>query len=352
MIGRDVETESQRSLRLYSSLADFGDQDLVLGGLYESLPSIILFDMALIRTSLVLENMEISDIIQTKLSKSAQFSLMKYLPATTLRVAGILAGPENPSVRWPRALPASIRDAREKKLTLGSWMRSMKPESYTSLGKTPALLDVIPFLPWILTPNLRPVSRHLYSSVEKKSVSRLVDAMLALGISYAMEDSEDETKEAIQLVPPLHAFWDFPSGSYHSQIPAEIKPKHMPVQTRQMVVHELDMERIKQGASHRVNGDQNLSQTAPRVQEHASTTAVPITLAQRLEENRVNSKTAKISTRKRNWFDDVKDKEAHRNANKSTGQDKKFKAEDMPVLYKFHEGYTNAVKKPVKIGDL
>jgi chromosome transmission fidelity protein 18 len=336
---------------LYSSLTDFGDQDLVLGGLYESLPSIILFDMALIRTSLVLENMEISDMIQTKLSKSAKFSLMKYLPATTLRVAGILAGPENPSVRWPRTLPASIRDTKEKKMVLCKWMRSMKPETYTSLGKTPALLDVIPFLPWILAPNLRPVSRHLYSREEKKSVSRLVDAMLALGISYALEDSEDETKGAIQLTPPLHAFWDFPkSGSYCSQIPAAMKPEPMPVQTRQMVVHELDIERIKRGASHRVNGDQNLSQAAP-VKEPASTTAVPITLAQRLEENRVKSKAAKKCTRKRNWFDDVKDKKVQI-TNKSIGQDKKFKAEDMPVLYKFHEGYTNAVKKPVKICEL
>jgi chromosome transmission fidelity protein 18 len=86
---------------------------------------------------------------------------------------------------------------------------------------------------------------------------------------------------------------------------------------------------------------------------------VPTTVAQRLEENKRNSGTKQRGpsrpARKRNWLDQLKDREASKESTLTSTQGvvtKKPRAEDMAVLYKFHEGYTNAVRKPVKIHDL
>ena len=348
IIGKVAETESQRCLRQYNALADFADQDLVLGGLFESLPSIILFDMALMRTSTVLENMITADILQSRISRNAEFSLMAYLPAYTLRVGHILSGPENPSVNWPRRLQSSKRDFNEKKAILHKWRIGMGPDSYITTGKNSAVLDVIPFVPWVTTPNLRPVSRHLYSNEEKKSLERLVDAMIGLGITYSLEESDNTQHQTVEFIPSLHTFWDF---SLASCLTSEqiTRPREISIPIRQMVVHELDMEKIKRNA--RSHGAPQHA-TTPST-KGPPTKAVPITLAQRLEENKVSSKQSvgKKVIRKRNWLDDIRSKETTRVSNPGV-TNKKHRAEDMAVLYKFHEGYTNAVKKPVKISQL
>lgn len=349
VIGKVAETESQRCLRQYNAIADFADQDLVLGGLFESLPNIILFDMALMRTSTVLENMITSDILQSRISRNAEFSLMAYLPAYTLRVGHILSGPENPSVNWPRRLQSSKRDFNEKKAILHKWRIGMGPDSYITTGKNSAVLDVIPFVPWVTTPNLRPVSRHLYSNEEKKSLERLVDAMIGLGITFSLEESDNAQHQAVEFIPSLHTFWDF---SLASCLTSEqiIRPREISIPIRQMVVHELGMEKIKRNS--RSLGTPQQATTTPST-KGPPTKAVPITLAQRLEENKVSSKQSigKKVIRKRNWLDDLRSKETTRVSNPGVTS-KKHRAEDMAVLYKFHEGYTNAVKKPVKISQL
>lgn len=372
VIGKVAETDSQRCLRRYNTLSDFGDQDLVLGGIYESLPSIILFDMALTKTSTVLENIQMVDCMQKRVNRNQEFALMKYLPACTLRVASVLAGPENPMVRWPRMLQGARKDMIDREMMVHKWRLGMKPETYASLAKTAAMLDVLPFLPWLTAPVLRPVSRHLYSSEERKNLEKVVDVMLSLGFEFSLDDEGDAAgaggkRTNVLLNPPLHSLWQFEHADFVSDLAESqtiAKPRDVPLPTRQMVMHELDMERIKRaakekqqrggaGGTHAGGADPAPSSQTP---SRAFTGAVPTTLAQRLEENKKHRKSAGPAkpARKRNWLEQLKDS-AKETATVTCTQGgtvtagKKARAEDTAVLYKFHEGYTNAVRKPVSI---
>lgn len=391
IIGKVAESDSQRCLRRYNTLSDFGDQDLVIGGIYESLPSIILFDMALAKTSTVLENIQMVDCIQRRVGRHQEFSLLKYLPACTLRVASVLAGPENPSVRWPRLLQSTRKDIAHRSMMIHKWRLGMNPETYASLAKTPAMLDVLPYLPWLTAPALRPVSRHLYSAEERKRLEKVVNTMLSLGVTFSLEGDDDDPRTAtasvpadggtetaapsralVEFSPPLHALWRFEHAEFiaaHTQT----APREMPMPTRQMMLHELDMERIKRNAWSQQE-KRGLPSSMHPSQAHAADTnastfslnpdrkftgAVPTTLAQRLEENKRNNGAKQRGpsrpARKRNWLDQLKDKEASKGTTLTSTQGvvtKKPRAEDTAVLYKFHEGYTNAVRKPVKIHDL
>jgi chromosome transmission fidelity protein 18 len=379
IVGKLAETDSQRCLRRYNILSDFGDQDLVLGGMYESLPSIIHFDMALLKTCSVLENVQLVDVIQKRVARFQDFSLMKYLPACILRIAGVLAGPENPSVRWPRMIQYSRKEMADRNTMLHKWRLGMRPENYASLGKTPALLDVLPFLPWITSPSLRPVSRHLYSKEERTSLEKVVDTMVNLGFSYSLEEDDrsssgdelrSDSTETLVFNPPLHNLWKFDHAEFYSS-GMHPKPRIVPMPTRQMVLHELDMEKIKRSAEahqsrRRLSSNNGTPQPVDTPLQSSSqgglpksfTGAVPTTLAQRLEESKKNSTAQKSGLnkprRKRNWLEQLKDKESTRDKTFicTQGGTKKSRAEDTPVLYKFHEGYTNAVKKPVKMLDL
>lgn len=355
VIGQIGETESQRCSRLYGTLLDFGDPDLVLGGIYESLPSIILFDMALIKTSNVLDNMQLIDQLQRHSAKTAEFGMIKYLPASILQVTTILSGPETPQISWPRTMTAAHRDMNENKALVQKWMLGMRPDTFVSTSRKPAILDVVPYLPWVMAPHLRPVSRHLYSNIEKQSLGNLVNAMLHLGLSFSLEEAhetdsdKDASSSCIQFSPPVHRLCQFPQKS---PSPALLQPRQMPIPTRQMVVHELEMEKIKRSSTSKThavsNPEAECQQTTAPVQHIA-----PLSLAERIQGNRKNARAVQNApARKRNWLDTLKAKEIIKKKDAVHGTKKFKKAENMPVLYKFHEGYTNAVKKPIKMFEL
>ena len=350
--GKRGESDAQRCHRLYNTVVDFGDQDLILGGLYESLPCMILFDMALLKSSTILSEMQFFDSLQTFVSKRGDFSLMKYLPTAVLRVASLLSGPEKRSITWPRLLYSMKRDLRENMALVNSWMSSMHPETYTTLPKRSAVTDLVPLLPWLTSPYLRPVSRHLYSKEEKANLSRLVKALLQLGLTFSMEEPAHsdgsprmEEEEGIQFIPPIHRLCSFPSKQPLSKV---MKPRHVPIPTRQMVVHELDMEKIKHGAVSRSTDafPTQVQQSQPAKQGH-----VPLSLKQRLEENkkRTGKKSTETTQVKRSWLDNLKVREMKKGPNNRRNG---IRAEDMPILYKYHEGYTNAVKKSIKMIEL
>lgn len=50
-------------------------------------------------------------------------------------------------------------------------------------------IDIAGFLPDILTPKLRTVPSHLYSSKEKADLARIVNVMLEFGLSFVQEKS-------------------------------------------------------------------------------------------------------------------------------------------------------------------
>jgi len=355
IIGQVGETESQRCSRLYGTLLDFGDPDLVLGGIYESLPSIILFDMALMKTSNVLDNMQYIDQMQHHSAKTAEFSMIKYLPASILQVTTVLSGPERPQIAWPRTMTAAHRDMNENKSLVQKWMLGMRPDTFVRTSRKPAILDIVPYLPWVMTPHLRPVSRHLYSKLEKQSLGNLVTAMLHLGLSFSLEEAheadgdKDTPSPCIQFYPPVHRLCQFPQKT---PAPAVLQPRQMPIPTRQMVVHELEMERIKRSSTnkaHAVSSPQ--SDVQPRCAP--SHPIAPLSLAERIQGNQKKVRAVQnFPARKRNWLDTLKAKEITKKKDAVHGTKKFKKAENMPVLYKFHEGYTNAVKKPIKMFEL
>lgn len=49
---------------------------------------------------------------------------------------------------------------------------------------TTLVTDILPYLPDMLSPHLRPVNFHLYSPKEKQELEKLVDLMLNFGLVF------------------------------------------------------------------------------------------------------------------------------------------------------------------------
>lgn len=404
IIGRAVENDAQRNHRLFDTLMDFGEHDLIMGGVHESLPHLRFFDMAMQRTSQVLSHMQDADVFTRHAMRSGDFSLMKYLPATTLSACAVVASPERPTTQWPKEAAEARRRGAANRAVLQQWMLGMTPTVYAAFGGPGvAALDVLPMVPYLTAPALRPVSRHLFSAAERSCVDGLVDTLLSLGLKYSLyveaeEEDEDEeegngngaggnqrgggsaNKEPpLQFRPPVHRLWKFRKSSTTN----DASIRSIPMAARQMVLHETEMEAIRRSdaarqataAGHNNAAAALMDVDAPSGQAagtsfqapamptntHTRTGHVPLSLAQRLRENAVSGRGAvavaarEMAPRPGTWLDQMRDKQREARVASATAACVAAGGVGpglMPVLYKFHEGYTNAVKRPVQMNEL
>lgn len=402
IIGRVAENDAQRCSRLYNMLMDFGDTELVLAGVQESLPGLRFFDVGLHRTSQVLGLLEDADAMMRHTQRSGDYGLMKYLPAMVLQVSGLVAGPERPNISWPRTGGEVRRRTAGNQAILHQWMLQMAPSTFAALGHGTATAqsDLLPLLPALTTPALRPVSRHLFSRDEQQCVDRLVGTLLSLGLKYSLyvEDMSQDSEEGtaflpggrgggvpgtnskdppLQFNPPVHRLWHFKgaAAAYAAQ-----SRRSLPMATRQMVRHEAEMEAIRRADAIRqaaitgagAEGQQTqatpltgaqTTATPSTAQQQQRTGHIPLNLAQRLKQAReagghgkVPKATSTSVAAKGTWLDQLRERQyaeraaaasaAAPNGGFAAGQAR------FPVLYKFHEGYTNAVKRPVLMTEL
>ena len=422
LIGGISENDAQRSSRLYDTLLDFGESDLVLNGILESLPSLKYFDMALSRTSQVLNFLQDADTFlqATSFGGKGDAAMYKYFPAAVLLATGPISSNERPRVAWPRSMAEVNRRHKSNKSILQQWLLSMSASNFASLGPTSAAHDVLPMLPFITSPILRPVSLHLYTKQESEVARKLIDSLLCLGLTYSLQ-GEDElisqideddlifraardsgnillntlnqksatreihslrmnaptTELELQFKPPIHRLWSF-KGSNATR---ENKKRSLLMAIRQTLAHELAMEAIRRsdisrqrrGTAVFTNGSDSkanvLTDTEREKQSYriagvsqgadAKTSLVPLDLAQRLEQAGVRGKGASSSSvpvRKINWLESLRANHFKQNrSGAKSGRQENGGAKpntEHPVLYKFHEGYTNAVKRPVVMSEL
>jgi chromosome transmission fidelity protein 18 len=273
---------------------------------------------------------------------------------------------------------------------------SMDPSTFAALGSRAVTADLLPLLPALTTPALRPVSRHLFSKDEQACVDRLVGTLLSLGLKYSlyvedMGDGDDEDANAIlgaaaraaamgasavvatlskdpplQFRPPVHRLWHFRGAVSLINGSGSLPRRSLPIATRQMVCHEAEMESIrradaaKQAAA--AGGPSNAAAAATQQttqQQQQRTGHVPLDLAQRLKESGRAAKMATASAKvaaKGTWLDHLRDRQyEERTAAASAAAPNggfAMGAARFPVLYKFHEGYTNAVKRPLLMSEL
>ncbi|PRW55958.1 chromosome transmission fidelity 18-like protein [Chlorella sorokiniana] len=400
IIGRAAETDAQRAARLYGMLQDFGEVDLVLGGVHENVLGLRYFDMALQRTTAVLNHLGDADTFMRACSRTCDFGLLKYAPAPLVALSSQVAGPDRPNLQWPRTGFDAQRRAAANAAMLQGWMLGMAPAAAAAASTRSLVLEVLPHLMHIAAPSLRPVSQHLYSPAEQEAVRTLVDTLLHYNLRYCLdptaEDAEEEARLQAEAAAAAAEGGDAAAATAAQRVrgapsepPLRFRPavhracafpgmaakgKHLPAAVRQTISHEADMEAIRRaevtrwgpaGASASASAmvtDGGAPAAAPLGQANAQRPSggiVPLTLAERLKLAQGRGGGAAAQTRERpahkgTWLDQLKEQRQARVAAAAGGGEAAGGAGKarFAVLYKFHEGVTNAVKRGVLMRDL
>ncbi|XP_018394126.1 PREDICTED: chromosome transmission fidelity protein 18 homolog [Cyphomyrmex costatus] len=115
--------------------------------------------------------------------------------------------------------------------------------------------DIASFLPDILTPRLRTVPSHLYSSKEKSDLARIINVMLEFGLSFVQEKNS-QRGYIYNLDPNILEIGVFFNCNTHRSLAYAVQ---------QIIAQELEVERLKRASILTGLGEVNSENTAKPV---------------------------------------------------------------------------------------
>ncbi|KAG2451248.1 hypothetical protein HYH02_003855 [Chlamydomonas schloesseri] len=194
---------SSELAELCNKLHDFGDYDLVLGGLHENLPRVRFMDINLSRTAQAAEAMGQADALLRSCRRTGDFSAMRFVPPCLATVRSLVAQPEQPrQLSWPRLGADVARRASAVSQLVRSWVGGggADPAVLSSHGTQAMILELAPALRTIVSrPPLRAVAPNMMNAEEQAALRRMAGVMLHYGLRYCFESPPPPGLQPLQL---------------------------------------------------------------------------------------------------------------------------------------------------------
>ncbi|KAA8548452.1 hypothetical protein F0562_000136 [Nyssa sinensis] len=378
---------------LNSLISNRGDYDLILDGIHENILQLHYHDPVMQKTVKCLHSLGVSDLIHQYIMRTQQMSLLVYQPATAIAIRSLVAQVEKPTIEWPKSFQRYRTMVMEKTDILRSWHNKISPYISRHLSTKSFVEDsVSPLLHILSPPTLRPVAMHLLSEKQKNDLAQLVNTMVSYCITYKNIKSDPlpstPRHEAVldasvlSFDPPVGDFINFKGyTSGHFVLSLAVK---------QVLVHEVEKQKILQGSLNRSvlppdvcnKGNQDLTRedgrrTKSSTSDRASASAesvgnvkTPSNLRSCISNTSIvslasgsnGSATSSVKIRcpgdakkpssgSSSFFDRFKKQSSKGSLNTDNAIQRPATSErdSRPLLFKFNEGFTNAVKRPVRI---
>eukprot|EP00884_Botryococcus_braunii_P000217 jgi/Botrbrau1/10196/Bobra.116_1s0012.1 len=339
--------------RLLTMLEDMGDAELIFGGIHENVLQLRYMDTHMTRTALATSHLAHADILLRQCGRRGDFSLLRYMPPVALSVRSCVAGPSRPNLKWPRQHAEAQRRRFANQEMLRAWHLNIHPSLQSSLTISAAVQEVLPSIMSVVCRPLRPVAVRLLNVDEREALSALVATLADFSLNFDLGQAHMPDATALALLPPVHTVCIFPG------LPSVLKPPAHPV--RQMISHELQLESIRRREQSQAHANPTASGNCTQelqcdvepdpLPPKDMPQALPLTIAQRAKAGPV--KSVKVE-RKRNWLEELKGRTdaAKKPQVAKQGLNNPEGPRHWPVLYKFSQGYTNAVRRNVRMKDL
>ncbi|TKY53598.1 Chromosome transmission fidelity protein 18-like [Spatholobus suberectus] len=383
--GKSFEFDS-----LYSLVSNRGDSDLILDGIHENVLRLNYHDPVMQKTVKCFNNLGVYDQIHQYIMHTQQMPLYVYLPLVAITVHHIVSQVQKPNIEWPKSHQRYRTMMMEKMDILSTWHHKIPPHISRHLSASSFVQDLIsPLLHILSPPTIRPVALQLLSDKEKNDLAQLVSTMVSYTITYKTMKTdmlpqtlkcEIEDGLTLSLVPPINDFINFKDYTSNHYV--------LSLAMKQVLIHEVEKHKILQvnidkmvalaNGGHEVieTGTNNIPLANPNHATAADmktkenqvnvsarqTNANPTTVSPNLNSGKNASATdsgkllnmgnmKKPSRSSSSFFDRFKKKNVKglQSNDRSLQEEATLEKDRYPLLFKFNEGFTNAVKRPVRI---
>lgn len=356
---------------LHSLISNRGDYDIILDGIHENILQLNYRDPVMQNTVICLDSLGVSDVMQQFIMRTQQTSFYAYQPAIAIAIHSLIAQVEKPNVEWPKSFHSHRKMLMEKMEILRSWHNKISPHISRHLSIKSSVEDSIsPLLHILSPPSLRPVALHLLSEKEKHDLEQLVNTMVSYHLTYKNTNSSpllstqrhDNTLEATALSfdPPIDDFINFKDyRSCHYVLALAMK---------QVLLHEVEKRRILQERTGKNLHPSGESEKEKQALERGK--LIKLQPGKSEDTNKNDDKnlsaskdstaggefltigaTKKASRVTSGFFDRFRtsNSKGFQNTENAIQNQVRLERDSRPLLFKFNEGFTNAVKRPVRI---
>jgi len=346
-------------LRLYSSIMSLNETGRLIEGVRENLGQVKYVDPDLTKTVQVLDWLAWGMDLTAGAVELGSFSMMAYAPFALVLAHYRVSQPHVPRLAYPRA-EYELRTARgQMENIVASFLLDLQPSVRQFLGASAVVRDVAPLLLPLLAPPIRPVNFSLFSKEETKMLMDLVATMVTYRLSYAFQVTFDNNTgvrvESYQLSPPIDKLCEF------AGLERENAVRELTHTQKQVLNSKLESERLKSGERNAALQADEEAEAAPQARARKRLSMAEAAAAKKkkeLEESareqeaklkRIAAKATNASTPvARDFFGRVIKSKAQTGPG---GAAKSSKFAKHPVFYRFNEGFTNAVRRKVYVGD-
>ncbi|KAL3639772.1 hypothetical protein CASFOL_014740 [Castilleja foliolosa] len=367
---------------LYSMISSRGDYDLILDGIHENILQLRYVDPVMHKTVQCLDSLVVSDINHRYIMRTQRMFLQVYQPPIAIFIHGLVAQLEKKDIEWPKSFHRNRTLLAERTDMFHTWNNRISPYISRHLSPKSFVEDSISLMLHIMSPpTLRPIALHLLSENDKRDLGQLVNNMVSYAITYKNiqldhtlrhEDALDAT--TLSFDPPLSEFIHFKGyNSSHFDLAFMVK---------QVLVHEVAKQKIMQGSLSKsadlptkdnhalVKNDvgsrlsskssytsgpavKKMYGSSPTIQKSGISDSSDSLVAKSGGSNKVKSveQKKKPSGGLTNFFDRFRkvDNEGSGTGSNIMPKSRTLKRDSHPLLFKFNEGFTNAVKRPVRV---
>ncbi|KAH9650045.1 AAA domain-containing protein [Citrus sinensis] len=378
---------------LHSLISNRGDYDVIFDGIHENILQLQYHDPVMLKTVKCLDCLGNSDLMHQYIMRTQQMPLYVYQPPLAITVHRLVSQIQKPNLEWPKSYQRYRNALMEKMDIFKSWHSKIPPYISRHLSTKSFVKDSIsPLLHILSPPTLRPVALHSLSAKEKNDLAQLVSAMVSYSLTYKntksgplLNNLGNEVSHDVSTLsfnPPINEFITFKGyRSNHYVLALAVK---------QVLVHEVEKQRIMQvtigKSEHLADGyKENMdlageedSKTESAKTNNAAVSAKLIEKSKSLPYSRqCNPSTSTVLTTldsSRSSTASVKPKSSgdtkksfrssssffdrFRKLSGKVSQDNDnavqkatVERDSLPLLFKFNEGFTNAVKRPVRMRD-
>ena len=154
-----------------------------------------------------------------------QYALMGYVSFVPVAFHYIFASTERQTFKFPRTFEIS-QQAETNTATLNEWIEEMTPLMRSYYTSTALVLDLLPLVFGLISPNLRPVPLTVMTGVEKNRLHDTVSTMVSLGLSYAQKRTVDGHYNYV-VDPPITSLLLDEAAARTAKLPYSVKQVKM-----------------------------------------------------------------------------------------------------------------------------
>ncbi|XP_068202621.1 chromosome transmission fidelity protein 18 homolog [Palaemon carinicauda] len=349
-------TLASRYQRILKTVESCGEYEKLTQGWFENYLSMKFKHTNMDPVSRGLDWAIFSDIVKQEIMHSQAWVMLPFLPYSCVCYHLLFATHQWPKIQFPTQISEMNQKVTKTCSLLTSMVNEMSPAARAFADNVALVQDILPFLLQIIQPNLRPVNTQLYSKQEKEELAGLINTMISYNLTYTQERSLDG-QYSFTLDPNMEEVVRFP----------DLKPeKQLSYSTRQLIAREIELEKVRRAELYFTNQKTKEAEKMKKYADDrkkcsASSDPLPkVTLnhPQKLQPKplpnnaAVNgsgvTKFADVAQAPRDFFGRVVDCQVVQGAKSSTNNE----IVKSDIWFRFKEGYSNAVRRPIKVKDL